>query len=183
MAPNFPDRIVIDEVLPPVGKGALPHGKGAPMTSDVSRFLAKWLDDLLRVPGTRFKIGLDPILAFLPGIGDAVSSGAGLIIVLEAVRSGVSIPVLLRMGANMGINSVLDIVPGIGPVASAFFKSNSRNLYLLQRWQAGQTHAVRKSTLRLFFAFAFLLGCLLILWTMIALFTVWMLKEYVFAKS
>jgi hypothetical protein len=120
------------------------------------------LDDLLQVPGTNFRIGLDPLLALIPGIGGAAASGSGLLILLEAVRSGVSVPVLVRMGVNMGLNSILDLVPFIGPVGSAFFKSNSRNLRLLQRWQAGQQQAIRKSSARLMAVFAliaiFLIG-------------------------
>jgi hypothetical protein len=35
-------------------------------------------------------------------------------------------------------------------VASAFFKSNSRNLKLLTDWQAGQHDMIKRSTWRLF---------------------------------
>ena len=70
--------------------------------------------------------------------------------VFEAVRSRVSIPVLLRMAGNMLANTVFDYLPALGPVASAFFKSNIRNLRLLQDWQAGQHEIVKRSTWRLF---------------------------------
>jgi hypothetical protein len=169
MSSKPPDPIIIDDVLPPLSKTRA-AGPGAPQSSELARFLAKWLDDLLRVPGTNFKIGLDPLLAFIPGVGGAAAAGSGLLILLEGVRSGVSIPVLLRMGANMGINSVLDLIPFLGPVGSAFFKSNSRNLRLLQRWQAGQQQAIRQSTTRLMFVFALLALFILSLSLMIAYF-------------
>jgi nitrate reductase NapE component len=169
------DRIQIDEVLPP----KTPGGQAAKLAqeSEVSRFLAKWLDNWLRIPGTQFKIGLDPILALFPGIGSTVASGGGLIILVEAVRSGVSLPVLVRMGGNMLVNTFFDYIPLGGPVASAFFKSNMRNLRLLQSWQAGQQQAVRKSTFRVFIFVAFL--ALLLVGMIIGLFTfyVWLLRE------
>lgn len=66
-------------------------------------------------------------------VGSTIASGGGLIILAEAVRSGVSVPVLLRMGGNMLLNTLLDYLPLAGPVVSAFFKSNVRNLQLLQK--------------------------------------------------
>ncbi len=150
----------IDEILRPRAPDADGHpaaGKTVAGESEVARFLAKWLDDFLRIPGTDFKIGLDPLLAIFPGIGSAVSSAGGLVILIEALRSQVSLPVLLRMGGNMLVNSLLDSLPAIGPVASAFFKSNLRNLTLLQTWQAGQHEEVRRSTTRLWLGLGLLL--------------------------
>lgn len=150
MQPDPPDHIVIDEILPPEGKAFPKDAKGRPVESELAQFLAKWLDNWLRIPGTDYKIGLDPLLSLFPGIGSTIASGGGLIILFEAVRSRVSIPVLLRMAGNMLANTVFDYLPALGPVASAFFKSNIRNLRLLQDWQAGQHEIVKRSTWRLF---------------------------------
>lgn len=164
MPPKPAPEIRIDEVLRPgqddPGVGEAMFGRtagGKQVESDIARFLAKWLDNVLRVPGTDFKIGLDPILSLLPGIGSTIASGGGVIILLEAVRSGVSVPVLLRMGGNMLVNTLFDYFPAIGPVASAFFKSNSRNLEMLQKWQQGHQDAVRRSTGRIFAALGIIL--------------------------
>jgi len=162
--PPKPPQIAIDDVLPP-GSHELPRGQGAP-SSDLVRFLAKWLDDIFRIPGTNFRIGLDPLLASIPIVGDVLASGPGLMILMEAARSGVSLPVLLRMGGNMVINTVLDLIPFVGPIGSAFFKSNMRNLRLLQRWQEGHQQAVRKSTARLLFVVGLVLAVLVGLWVL-----------------
>lgn len=182
MASKSGDEIKVDEVLRPGRTGRTPGlgtGRGHDAAvSEIARLLARWLDETLRIPGTNFRIGLDPILALIPGIGDFLASGSGMIILLEAVRSGVSLAVLLRMAGNMLFNTFLDVVPIVGPVASAFFKSNSRNVRLLQRWQAGQQHAVRKSTLRLFAALAVvamvMMGLLIGLW----MFYFWLFQQY-----
>lgn len=145
-----------------------PDPQAAEEQAAVARFLAHWLDDWLRIPGTNFKIGLDPLLALFPGLGSALASGGGLLILAEAVRSGVGLPVLLRMGGNLLINALLDFLPAGGPVLSAFFKSNRRNLRLLQDWQAGRRDEVRRGTrlrfLVLALVFAALIALLLGLW-------------------
>jgi hypothetical protein len=167
MQPELPNEIHIDEILrpgqPQPGVGEAIFGKtasGKQVESDVAKFLAKWLDNFLRIPGTDFKIGLDPLLALFPGVGSTVASGGGVIILMEAVRSGVSVPVLLRMGGNMVMNTFFDFFPALGPIASAFYKSNIRNLTLLQKWQAGHQDAVKRSTGRLFVALGLILAVL-----------------------
>ena len=150
----------LDEIQRPHGPAqtaAKPMGRPQRHDTQVARFLAKWLDDFLRIPGTDFKIGLDPLLAIFPGIGSALSSAGGFVILIEAIRSHVSPSVLARMGGNMLLNSLLDSLPAIGPIASAFFKSNLRNLTLLQTWQSGRQEEVRRSTLRLWLALSLLL--------------------------
>jgi hypothetical protein len=161
MTPRTPKEILVDDVLPP---GSRVQEQGRIPSSDLATFLARWLDDILRIPGTNFRIGLDPILASIPLVGDIFATGSGLIILLEAARCGVSFPVLLRMGGNMLVNTVLDVIPVVGPVASAFFKSNMRNIRLLQRWQEGQQKAIRKSTFRLFLLLGLLLAALIGFW-------------------
>lgn len=183
MPSESPKEIRIDEILRPgqadpgVGEAMFGSTKaGKQVESDIARFLAKWLDNLLRVPGTDFKIGLDPILSLLPGVGSTIASGGGIIILLEAVRSGVSVPVLLRMGGNMLVNTTFDFIPALGPVISAFFKSNSRNLELLQKWQTGHQDAVRRSTARVFFALGLIVLALVAMLTALFFGYVYMLR-------
>lgn len=176
MPPPDPE-IRVDEVLPPVVNpiaAKLAAGKD-PADRAAARILAKYLDEFVRIPGTDFRIGLDPILALIPGVGDTAASGAGVIILLDALRSGVSIPVFLRMTLNMGINFLMGLVPGLGAAGSAFFKSNSRNLRLLTTWQEGHKDQVKRSTLRfyagLFILLAMIALCIFIGWA----FYVWLL--------
>lgn len=170
-------ELKVDEVLPPEVNpiAAKLAASKDPTERAAARILAKYLDELLQIPGTNFRIGLDPILALIPGVGDTVASGAGVIILFDALRSGVSIPVFLRMTLNMGINFLIGLVPGLGAAGSAFFKSNSRNLKLLTTWQAGHKDAVKHSTLRFY-------GGLAILLAMIALIIVigWLFYAWVF---
>ena len=160
----------VDEVLPPQVNpiAAKLASSKDPVHNAAARILTKYLDELLHVPGTNVKVGLDPILALIPGVGDTVASGAGVIILLEALRSGISIPVFLRMALNMGINFLIGLIPGAGAVASVFFKSNTRNLRLLTAWQAGHKGQVQRSTLHfylgIFLLIAMVLAFIVIAW-------------------
>jgi hypothetical protein len=95
--------------------------------------LAYWLDDRYRLPGTRFRVGLDGIVGLIPGIGDAVTSTLTAYIIYEAWRLGVPTSMLARMLANLGIDTVVGIVPVVGDLLDIGFKANRRNLRLLHR--------------------------------------------------
>ena len=95
--------------------------------------LAYWLDDRYRLPGTRFRIGLDGLVGLIPGVGDAVTSTLTAYIIYEAWRLGVPTSMLARMLANLGIDTVVGIVPVIGDLLDIGFKANRRNLRLLHR--------------------------------------------------
>lgn len=107
-------------------------GRASDLRGLFPAMIAKWLDNLLRVPGTNIKIGLDPILALIPGFGDAASTSMGATILLSAVRHRAPVRVLIRMAGNMIVNALLNLVPFAGPAASIWFKSNLRNNELLQ---------------------------------------------------
>ncbi|MDB6005425.1 MAG: hypothetical protein JWR15_2412 [Prosthecobacter sp.] len=168
--PPPPLNIKVDEVLPPQINpiAAKLAASKDPVNNAAARILTKYLDELMSVPGTNVKIGLDPILALIPAVGDTVASGAGVIILLDALRSGIPIHVFLRMAMNMGINFFIGLIPGAGALASVFFKSNSRNLKLLTNWQAGHKDHVQRSTLHfylgLFLLFAMIVGFIVIAW-------------------
>jgi len=95
--------------------------------------LSHWLDDGIRIPGTRLRIGLDPILGLVPGIGDAAGAVLAAAIVVEAVRQGVSRFTLMRMAGNVAVDAGLGAVPFIGDLFDAGWKANIRNLALLER--------------------------------------------------
>ena len=162
------------EVLPPE-----PHGSvtKAPEQSEVARILAKWLDELIGLPGTKFRIGLDPILGSIPGVGDLFTSSAGMVILLEGIRSRVSIFVLLRMGLNMLLNASMNLIPGVGAVGSAIFKSNSRNLALIKRWQEGHQDAVRRSSIATLVSLLIVLALIVGLWIALWVFYIWLILK------
>lgn len=95
------------------------------------RTVARIFDDLIRVPGTDFRVGIDPILGALPGVGDVISAGLSLYLVLEATRLGVSFTTLLRMIANVSIDVIGGSLPIVGGIIDAVWKANKRNIELV----------------------------------------------------
>ncbi len=94
--------------------------------------LAWVLDGAVAVPGTRYRIGLDPLLGLIPGLGDAVVSLIGSAIMLLAARLQLPRIVLLRMAVNMFLNGTVGAIPVVGDLFSVWFRSNSRNAELVR---------------------------------------------------
>lgn len=129
--PKPPVQEVEWEVLPPEEKTR--RGQLEPLF----RWLATVMDEFVRVPGTRFRFGLDPLIGLIPGIGDTASALTSAMTLIYAVRCGLPKILLARMSLNILINEVIGIIPGIGDAFSFWFKSNSRNYDLLQRYWKG----------------------------------------------
>ena len=96
------------------------------------RNLSTLLDDSIPVPGTDYRIGLDPILGLLPGVGDLPATGVSAYIVLEAARLGAPRETIVRMLFNLVLDATLGSIPVIGDVFDAAWKANVRNVALLE---------------------------------------------------
>lgn len=90
------------------------------------------LDDAVRIPGTNYRIGADAIVGALPVGGDIVTGVISLYIVVEAARLGISPAVLARMLFYIGADIALGSVPVLGDIADVAWKSNRRNVSLLE---------------------------------------------------
>lgn len=93
--------------------------------------LARLLDASIRVPGTRYTIGVDALVGLLPGVGDALTAAVGLWIVHRSRRAGASRATLVRMLGNVGVDLVAGTVPVAGDLFDAVYKANLRNVRLL----------------------------------------------------
>jgi len=90
------------------------------------------MDDLVRIPGTRRRIGMDPLLGFLPGLGDWVALVISLDLLFSAARIGAGAAVLVRMTGNLVLDAIVGMVPLLGDVFDFGWKANRRNLALLE---------------------------------------------------
>ena len=91
-------------------------------------YIASLLDDMWRIPGTRVRFGLDALIGWVPGIGDAMAAVASCIIVFASWRRGAAPVTLTRMVAFS-----VGGVPVVGDVFHIFWKANRRNYRILVR--------------------------------------------------
>ncbi|HAK07075.1 MAG TPA: DUF4112 domain-containing protein [Spartobacteria bacterium] len=99
--------------------------------------LFKWvaiiMDGLLRVPGTKFRFGLNPLIDFVPVLGDVSAAFISVSVLIYAVSRGLPKILLARMALNILINELIGVVPVLGSVFAFWFRANKRNYDLLQR--------------------------------------------------
>jgi uncharacterized protein DUF4112 len=94
--------------------------------------LAQLWDSALRIPGTQVRVGLDPLVGLVPGLGDAAGALVASYIVLEGLRCDVPPSTLLRMLANVAIDAVLGTIPVIGDIFDVGWKANIKNVALIE---------------------------------------------------
>src|SRR4030095_9662064 len=94
--------------------------------------LAWLLDDLFRIPGLGWRVGLDAVVGLIPGVGDTATTLASLYVLTSAVRYRVPKVTLLRMGLNLGIDYAVGSLPLVGDLFDAWWKSNQKNIELLR---------------------------------------------------
>jgi hypothetical protein len=140
----------------------------------LAKFLAELLDQRFTIPGTSIRIGLDPIISLIPGIGDLLANLTGSVILVIAAQLGVPKIVLVRMGINIAINTVIGAVPIFGDIVSIWFRSNVKNVDLLERSLGRQTK--RASVNDWLFVIA-LIVALLVLLVGIVFAAVWLFKQ------
>lgn len=146
-----------------------------------TRALARVLDDLIAIPGTKIGVGLDSIIGLVPGIGD----GAGVVlsgaVLVQAVRQGVPLPVLGRMVLNLGIDALLGLIPGIGDLADVAHRANRKNVRLLQAVVDDPAHVKRTSTAYMVVA-GVVVGLTLLVLAAMAAATIWVLFKVLSIK-
>ncbi len=152
-----------------------PTRRGSPgqFNDALPRLIALFLDNLIKVPGVKRRVGLDAIFDFLPGVGEFGDAAATLIsslTILEGARRGLPKIVLARMAGNVLLNGLIGVIPFVGGAFAFWFRPSQRNYQLLLRHTSGTTATVRRSTARDWvFVLALVGGMLVIALTFIGL--------------
>jgi hypothetical protein len=96
-------------------------------------YIAALLDDIFRIPGTQIRFGLDALIGWVPGIGDAMAGIASFLIVFASWRRGAKSITLVRMIANVLLETAIGAIPVAGDIFHVVWKANRRNYRLLMR--------------------------------------------------
>jgi hypothetical protein len=138
------------------------------------RRLAWLLDSSIRIPGTQFKFGLDAIIGLIPWAGDVIGSVLSFGIIGMAFQMGASRWTMVRMGFNVLVELVIGAIPVVGDIFDAIWKSNDRNVRLLER-SLSHPRAGRKD-----FWFVSLVGLVLLLALGFSIYGTYQLTQWIF---
>lgn len=110
------------------GMGSDPHSVRARVEA-----LEKLLERSFLIPGTKIPFGLDSVIGLVPVLGDVVTAAMGAYMVWEARNLGMSKWQLIRMTANVGVDTALGAIPLVGDAFDLVFRSNSKNLRIIKK--------------------------------------------------
>ena len=85
------------------------------------------------VPGTTYRIGLDPIVGLVPWIGDLVSPLFTVALLWQARDVRIPKIVLGRMIFNAAVDAIVGAIPFVGDLFDFGWKANQLNMALLER--------------------------------------------------
>ncbi|MEG4533534.1 DUF4112 domain-containing protein [Microcoleus sp. D2_18a_D3] len=123
------------------------------------RRISHLLDNAIPIPGTKYRIGLDPILGLIPGGGDLISSIFAGYVVFKSAQMGVPQETLVKMATNIVFDTVAGTVPVAGDLLDVAWKANVKNIELLDAHLGSPEQGKKADWL---FVAALLLGLMLI---------------------
>ncbi|MEG3841856.1 DUF4112 domain-containing protein [Microcoleus sp. herbarium14] len=123
------------------------------------RRISHLLDNAIPIPGTKYRIGLDPILGLIPGGGDFIGSIFAGYVVFKSAQMGVPQETLVKMAANIVFDTVAGTVPVAGDLFDVAWKANVKNIELLDAHLGSPEQGKKADWL---FVAALLLGLMLI---------------------
>ncbi|MBT8473087.1 MAG: DUF4112 domain-containing protein [Marinicaulis sp.] len=108
----------------------LPHAAARARVEQLSNFL----DNKFRLPVLGYRFGWDSIIGLIPGAGDIITALMSLYLMAEAARAGAGAGMLIRMGLNVLIDTVVGAVPLLGDIFDFAFRSNYRNANIMRAY-------------------------------------------------
>ena len=97
------------------------------------KLLGNRLDEIITIPGTKYKIGIDPIIGIFPVIGDLLGSIISIYIIYSGSKMGVSSQVIAKMSLNLGIDFTVGLIPIFGDIFDMGWKANKKNIELIEK--------------------------------------------------
>lgn len=103
---------------------------------------AKKLDQGISVGS--INVPIDPLLGFIPAIGDFAGIFLGLGFIGIAQKAGLDKKVYSKMIGNLVVDSVVGLIPAIGDIADFFHKANLKNYKVLEKYLIKRSKAFTK---------------------------------------
>jgi len=90
------------------------------------------MDRLIRIPGLKKRLGLNPIVDLVPGFGDIAVALVSVSVIIYGIRRKVPKIVLSRMALNVLINEIVGLIPVVGSAFAFWFQANTRNYHMIR---------------------------------------------------
>ena len=114
------------EVLPPEDQ------RPRSSVESVFNVVSLVMDRLIKIPGLKKRLGLNPIVDLVPGFGDIAAAVVSISVLGYGIRRGIPKIVLGRMALNVLINELVGLIPGVGSVFAFWFQANTRNYEMVR---------------------------------------------------
>ncbi len=115
--------------------GSYDYGNEKSFQRDLNemRRLAELLDEAIKIPVVNYRVGLDALLGLVPVIGDFSGFAISSYIIFKAHNMGVPREKVSRMVFNSLVDVLVGSIPLVGDIFDLFWKSNKRNLRIVER--------------------------------------------------
>ena len=112
----------------------------APKALLQAQTLANLTDSKVRIPFLGIRLGLDFLVGLIPVVGDIIMVAVSVSIV--AMAKSMEVPKALRitMLKNIGVDFLLGLIPFVGDIVDLFYKSNQKNVRIMEKWWVSQNH-------------------------------------------
>jgi hypothetical protein len=144
-----------------------------PRRIELLRRWARVFDSAFRIPGTNIRFGIDPLLGFVPGVGDLATPLLSIFMVWHGAKMRVPRVVLARMVLNALIDALAGVVPVLGDLFDFGWKATAWNLALLEKHAMPGQRASRGD-------YIFVMGCcaVLVLAAALPFMVLWLLGSW-----
>jgi hypothetical protein len=96
--------------------------------------LTENLDESFTIPGTNVKFGIDALIGLIPGGGDIIGGLFSLYILRTAIKMKLPKKAVLSIIFNITLDTTIGIVPIVGDIFDIFWKSNKRNMRIIEKY-------------------------------------------------
>ena len=123
------------------------EGREARARRDLERLrvITRLWDQAIGIPGTNWRIGLDPLFGLVPGLGDIAGALVAMFALRVARHLGAPAELQLHMLINIALDAVIGTVPVIGDLFDFVYKAQTRNLALIDGWLGAPHETIRRS--------------------------------------
>lgn len=118
---------------------AYAQASGVPLAEANRRYgehierLARLMDSAITV-SVLGKVGLDPVLGLIPGVGDLAGAAVSLSMIARALHYGPPPALVSKMLSNVLVDILLGAIPVVGFFGDVWFRANDRNAALMREF-------------------------------------------------